>query len=594
MSQQQQAGAERHENDEAIPPLPDDWTRCHVYMRQKRRYCRQHALPDSYYCGNHQEYNTEQQQWQKGEPDAPASHVRRGTRTATSNTGEHEASSTPTSSDNNDCYSRRPRRRITCPLDPSHTVAVDRLDQHVKKCPAAKRQSNMEQASYYCRRCNTGGYGAMNPEETTKKNSLSDIGEQSMQEWAQRIALAVLQIHQSTICGAASNNDNNDVTKVTLQCIEESLELQDLAQQELECGLEQAIDTHRIKSGGPKHVHQQASLVGHLRRLGVLPDIRRPSHELRGNSKGPEVDATTVPRETKKARTTPVVIFDMGAGRGMLGLIASGVSAVTQPTNLVLVERGGSRSKADTVLRSLRKKKELATESLKDDPQHSKESCASQYMNLYDLQWSRLTCDLADVKMARVLQEQEVSEKFHVIAKHLCGVGTDLALKALEPVKEHVSTCLLATCCHGVCNWQDYVGRDFLRELFAAYNVSFGRAEFELLRRWSAGSVLSNGEDKSAGEAHGHPLSLQTRNEDNDARSPVAIGRVVDALGLACGARGLGRCCQRLIDFCRREYIQQVLFSNHNDAMTSLVHYVESDVTPQNAIILGRKDRAKS
>ena len=260
----------------------------------------------------------------------------------------------------------------------------------------------------------------------------------------------------------------------------------------------------------------------------------------------------------------------------MLGLVAAGVSAVTQPTNLVLVERSGSRSKADTVLRNL---------SPSDNP--------SSYLNLRHLNhWSRIQCDLAHVHMETVLQESAANNNgmviMHVIAKHLCGVGTDLALKALEPVKDQVSTCLFATCCHGVCNWQDYVGREYLRQVFAQENVSFSGNEFELLRRWSGGSVLSNNNKED--DADGHPIKC---NKEEDARSPVAIGRIVDSLGLACGVQGLGRCCQRLIDYGRREYIQQVLFANSSNSTTNLVHYVLPDVTPQNAVILGRKNQSQ-
>jgi hypothetical protein len=55
----------------------------------------------------------------------------------------------------------------------------------------------------------------------------------------------------------------------------------------------------------------------------------------------------------------------------------------------------------------------------------------------------------------------EENRQLVVIAKHLCGAGTDLALKSLEPINQ-VSACVMATCCHGACTWDDYVGRDYL------------------------------------------------------------------------------------------------------------------------------------
>ena len=81
-----------------------------------------------------------------------------------------------------------------------------------------------------------------------------------------------------------------------------------------------------------------------------------------------------------------------------------------------------------------------------------------------------------------------------VIAKHLCGAGTDLALKSMETIRGKVSSCVLATCCHGICDWKEYVGRDYLRQAMAANDDSsppllFGPDEFDLMRQWCAGSV---------------------------------------------------------------------------------------------------------
>mmetsp|Transcript_17074 Transcript_17074/g.49303 ORF Transcript_17074/g.49303 Transcript_17074/m.49303 type:complete len:96 (+) Transcript_17074:321-608(+) len=37
-------------------------------------------------------------------------------------------------------------------------------------------------------------------------------------------------------------------------------------------------------------------------------------------------------------------------------------------------------------------------------------------------------------------------ENIAVVAKHLCGAGTDLALKSLVPVRGRISGCVFATC----------------------------------------------------------------------------------------------------------------------------------------------------
>jgi tRNA:m4X modification enzyme len=457
---------------DAVPPVPQGWTRCQFFLPAKQRFCRQLLLKDSIYCGNHQELSS--------------SHA---------------------------------VLRVPCPLDPSHTVVASRVAQHLRKCPMAKRQREIREAAYYCKDINTGGYGQ------TGAGNESDAASRDA-AWAERVALAVLKVHQQLFAGPELGNDAAAST-LTLAEIHQALPLQDYSVGEFEAGLAQNIESHHIKSGGHKHLQQQGSLVGHLRRLGALPLLH------------PELDDKGQPVSKKARVRVPSVsstFLEMGAGRGMLGLVAAGVSAVSQPTRLVLVERGGSRSKADTVLRNW------------------EDTDNQSYMNLVDVSWSRIQCDLAHVNMIDVAPGSEGKEKeaVHVIAKHLCGAGTDLALKSLLPIRKQVSTCLLATCCHGVCTWEAYVGRDFLQAAFLSQGLTFGRAEFELLRRWSSGTVLSlstaatEGTTVETATAEEHPAAVLEEEEKGDDRVPHAIGRVVESLHLVCGVQGIGRCCQRM------------------------------------------------
>jgi len=54
-------------------------------------------------------------------------------------------------------------------------------------------------------------------------------------------------------------------------------------------------------------------------------------------------------------------------------------------------------------------------------------------------------------------------------------------------------------------------------------------------------------------------------------------------LGLSCGGAGLGRACQRIIDYGRCDYLKGRGFK------VDLFHYVPPDVTPQNALIVATK-----
>jgi len=236
------------------------------------------------------------------------------------------------------------------------------------------------------------------------------------------------------------------------------------------------------------------------------------------------------------------------------------------------------------------------------------------------------------------------------------GVGTDLALKSLEPVREKISGCVMATCCHGACNWEDYVGRDNLRSVMTAsaaaaatdddadkdcirvgggggggggfYNddddalETFGRDEFLLLRRWSSGAVNTRHRAKEeemisqvAGVVNGADASIsmeQRNNGDNEhesgadpehlaksSRTPgkdvhgdldtdavSGITSVVSALKLRCGPVGLGRACQRLIDYGRREYIARHLAGRRVGSKVELLSYVPLEQTLQNTALV--------
>ena len=80
--------------------------------------------------------------------------------------------------------------------------------------------------------------------------------------------------------------------------------------------------------------------------------------------------------------------------------------------------------------------------------------------------------------------ENRLDKKVVVVAKHLCGVATDYALRALGNLSISSSTspylsssargAAIATCCHHACNLSDYCGREQLLE------YGFTPAEFEV------------------------------------------------------------------------------------------------------------------
>jgi tRNA:m4X modification enzyme len=636
------------------PPVPDGWERCHAYMDRKKRFCRQEVVPITVdndqakksagprYCGNHQHL-------------VPVSC----------------GYTTPSSNDDSSNAKKRKRirKRIPCPMDPSHSIFEDAVAKHIPICPLTVKRKRQTEQAFYQHNINTGGYGRDFASEEQSRAPTERL------EWAKRVALTVLHVHQSLLTSSSIHADSANVsatvksssTATTLAALTELTEddilstvpLQDLSAPEFEAGLCESVAAYRIKSGGTRHLHQQASLTGHLRQIGAL---------------GSSTNIVCLPTSTGQDQQPqppppPRTFLEVGAGRGMMGLVAAGVEAAwvdrhhaaaaavksikaeaeCSATRLILVERAGSRGKADTVLRQASSNAASTAASLEASSSYRKLRPSPAYMKLETLEWTRIQCDLAHVDTRAILMDTQQSQRpskpetnakraalsistaaapiavppttdrteerqLVVIAKHLCGAGTDLALKSLEPIKDQVSACVMATCCHGACTWDDYVGRDYLCQAMKQAEgdpslsiADFGRDEFELLRRWSAGTVMtpnSNGksddddtanaasEDKEEVDEHSNlKAASETRSTDDSAFSGIGVIDVVEALQLKCNVQGLGRACQRLIDYGRREYLRKVLFADKSDQPGSaeVLYYVPADVTPQNAALVAQR-----
>jgi len=185
----------------------------------------------------------------------------------------------------------------------------------------------------------------------------------------------------------------------------------------------------------------------------------------------------------------------------------------------------------------------------------------------------------------------------------------------MEHIRDRVDSCVLATCCHGICDWKEYVGRDYLRKAMEQDStILFGKREFDLMLQWCAGTVVCQSK-RSLGDDKGEQTTGTERNieknvddaedepEHNTAGNTIIgdapatemnnhrvnISAVVSSLHLECGVEGLGRACQRLIDYGRLEYLRHVIFSSEESSTVKLVHYVPPEITPQNACLIARR-----
>jgi tRNA:m4X modification enzyme len=359
------------EETKAVEKDPEEVPRCHAYLPKKKRFCRQIRCPTSLmYCGNH-------------------AHL-----FSTTSKSEDQESST------------RKRKRVPCPLDPSHDIFEDMVEKHLKICPVTRQQKDLQEKPFYAHDMNAGGYGEL---KITSSPTIERL------EWAKQVALCVIAVHQKVFGdNQRSPAIDLDPTQISHKEILEAIPTQDYSQNEINAGLIDAIQEFRIRSGGARHVPQIASLVGHLRSIDVLPSSTtdQDCHSKKSS-------------RSRKIEPATTIFLEMGAGRGMFGLTAAGVANTTstndtvhQQTNggihLAMIERTGSRGKADTVLRT------------------APDNAQSTYMNLKDIGFSRIECDLSHVNMSVIVKE--LKGRKVAIAKHLCGAGTDLALKSLASI----------------------------------------------------------------------------------------------------------------------------------------------------------------
>lgn len=613
------------------PPLPENWERCHAYNERKRRYCRQMPVPLSgkssggttanqpRYCGNHRHLMDEWLLANYGQ-NLASDDGEIISRDEMSNKVKRPRTNSPTEGSGSNNINRKDRgKRVPCPIDRSHMIYESAISKHVLVCPAVTEKQEVANKEYYCEGINFGGFGDLGSVGSESKKKGVDLGD------AKELARAVLRVFHFLFIADANGSKMGTLDLKGNQLSEQ--ELQNITYQEIYNGLPEvdlskveegtsnadvqssdheakqttdtklstkantgrltnAITKHRIKAGGAKHLHQIASILGHVRQKGFMSTMNES--------------------ETKNS---PLII-EMGAGRGMTGLIVAGAMAAslaqhanpsTKKVRLCLVERSGTRGKAETKVRTA---SERTTDSKEDD-------C----LRLDQVEVTRVKCDLAHVDMSKALPHElrSNSSKTVVIAKHLCGAGIDLALKSLRNAGATIDGCVMATCCHGLCTWTEYVGRDCLIRLFCISEVgglaSFGEKEFNLLKRWTSASVLedrpavseaadsiikTDGNEMKEDE---HNVSLAEEEETGKYPS-INIFEVVKELGLACGGNGLGRACQRLIDYGRCDYMRNNLFpsvssggsSSNNGAFdVSMCHYCSKDVTPQNALLVASR-----
>ncbi|XP_072276094.1 tRNA:m(4)X modification enzyme TRM13 homolog isoform X2 [Pyxicephalus adspersus] len=383
----------------------------------------------------------------------------------------------------------------------------DQLQKHIKKCNSREKPPPV----FYVQNINSGAVDIHTCEEQVSLSSLSKEDLQKLIETLRRVTSGLdPPLPNRKLCHAALQEPLNDPAN---------------------------------GDSASKHLKQQASILGHLDRLGLLVTSR--------------------------------CFVEFGAGRGKLSHWVNIAVEDADDVHFLLVERATTRFKVDG------KQKKSTFERLHIDIQH-----------------------LSLERVASLVQKQL---PVIGIGKHLCGAGTDLALRCLvqnfsnlvkgPPCKRFkihtgklenadnaedksiylcpVKGIVIALCCHHRCDWHHYVGRDFFQKL------GLGQREFGVFQRMSSwatcGSriseqILNQNEKREFEEAEEHEIDL--KNTDCSSEGIQGLSITVEE------RENLGRLCKLLINHGRLDYLNSMGYN------ASLEYYTEPEVSLENVLLI--------
>ncbi|KAG3035295.1 hypothetical protein PC121_g852 [Phytophthora cactorum] len=400
------------------------------------------------------------------------------------------------------------RRRVPCPVDASHTVYEYDLAKHVLVCNRVKDADTMKKLPYYSHNINSGSH--CSGKEEVKAADIEEPAVEKEEDGNEHSTPSAQE--QQGIIDKLQAIDFADLRKRIetsyASCVGE------LALEKLHHNCCGQLFEEKKKAGASKsvlrHIEQQASIIGHMEKMKLLEDPN-------------------------------AAFVELGAGRGMLSLAL----AQMYPDCLyVLIDRAHTRGKADRFIGGDGKGDEA-----------TKESSSTL----------RAKIDIRHLNFAGM---QEILDKPVVcMSKHLCGVATDLSLRAIaqtlpEPnsdkdipsegttasVSSSFQGLAIALCCHHVCAWEDYVNPEFFQ------SQGFKPEEFELLTSMTSWTTCGMGLE---GDAVQHILGI--------SKDDRAV---------------LGRKCKRIIDAGRAAYLAQLQLK------TRLVHYCDTKDSLENCLLI--------
>ena len=375
------------------------------------------------------------------------------------------------------------------------------LASHLRVCNAARDAAAALSARHIRPGCNSGGKSDEDDGEAAEAEALA--------LWKCREGDANLQVARDAVRAVAD---------VLLQCAAATEPLPEPADEPacvtaaLDALIAAAAAPHATAPFEPRHAAQQAGILSAMAAAGLLPPP-------------PGGD---------------VVYAELGAGRGYLSnlLAEAYVHGSEASASFLLVERRSYRNKAE---RSLRREAAV----------------------------TRLKCDVTDLDLAAAPLPppngvQLERRRLVAIAKHLCGAGTDAALRCASSCSRTASKDVvlfglaIAPCCHHACRWRTFCGKATLRRL------GLGPLQFALASRMASWAV-----------SPGHASSEDDAPSAADAR-----------WGLSSAERlAVGNAAKQLFDAARAEWA-----TSRCGGTARLVSYCAPQVSPEHRLLVMRAE----
>lgn len=485
-------------------------------------------------------------------------------------------------------------KRVPCPQDPKHSISIAKLAGHLRVCQGAVFQTTVDAVCVPCDGQDASSEGSA-PDAAAPQvvpRPPIPVGTKET-ELLQLAGLASRVLNALWNCGAVveKQDTSEDPASVDLEfdistivdvvmegCAAEEfseakwrgrcLRLRPRPYEVLlpDCCktlVSAAPPASNRKARNAYHdVLQQSSIAGHLDRAGWVPIAKQ--------------DEASPSTESPRSETDKLCLVEFGAGSAHLSHLIATVSK--EPISFhLLVDRQANRRSADKRIRqgfSIKWAKTKLDCNCNDGDMVGNDVLED---DLPKASVHRIQCDICNLDLRVALSDTLIASSVSVVAvgKHICGAASDLSLHCcVEAAKAGVSKPVsveglaFALCCHHVCEWSKYVGREWLVE------HGLNEEDFNSMR-WFSKYAHTQYRQRSSHDVE-DKLNKPWQSQSSDVSDR---GNSVGARAAAARAE-LGHLCKRLIDEGRLAFLVREGWD------CRLVRFVDRETSPENVLLL--------